>query len=179
MQFKPPFFSELPDIKAGLVLAADKYATRLRAFYNARAIWHRRFYRLGGITVILIGGSLPLIANAEYPGKTLVVSLAGTAVAVLTSLHAFYRWDQSWVLLRRTEHSITAAYWQWRAALPHESAFDTDEAMRSTREFLKTLATIREDEASAFLKDLTFPAATALGQARTTNTSPAGRDQPM
>jgi hypothetical protein len=162
MKFKPP--AALPDLDAqGLVDAADRYARRLQAFYNTRAIWHRRFYRLGGAVVILTGAGLPLLATLDYAGKALVVSLAGTALSVLSGLHAFYRWDQSWVLLRRTEHKITSAYWEWRTALPSDGDAD-GESTRLTREFLGTLAVIRVDEARSFFDKLPSPTAGASRQ---------------
>lgn len=49
--------------------------------------------------------------TTDFAWQPQAVSAAGVSVAVLTGLHAFYRWDQSWVLLRNTERTITAEYW--------------------------------------------------------------------
>jgi uncharacterized protein DUF4231 len=161
VNFTPPFPTELPDGGAkGLMGAANEYALRLRAFYNARAIWHRRFYRLSGMLVILAGAGLPVLANLDYPGKSTVVSLAGMAVAVLTALHAFYRWDQSWILLRHTEGALTAAYWAWRLDVPVDTPADDKDAIVRTKAFLALLAQIRDEESLTFFKGITFPAAT-------------------
>jgi hypothetical protein len=63
MNFRPPFPARLPDPDAvGYPQAVEAYLARLRAFYNTRASWHRRFYRSTGIVVILIGATLPLLA---------------------------------------------------------------------------------------------------------------------
>jgi hypothetical protein len=162
VNFTPPFPMELPDVGAkGLMAAASEYAMRLRAFYNSRAIWHRRFYRLSGMLVILTGAGLPVLANLDYPGKSTVVSLAGMAVAVLTALHAFYRWDQSWILLRHTEGALTAAYWTWRADVPADAQPDDKDAIARTTAFLAQLAHIRDEESLTFFKNITFPAATS------------------
>jgi hypothetical protein len=159
VKFRPPYPDALPDVAAkGLVGAAGEYVTRLRAFYNSRAIWHRRFYRLSGMLVILAGAGLPVLANLDYPGKFTVVSLAGMAVAVLTALNAFYRWDQSWILLRHTEAALTAAYWDWRADIPADA--EDPKAVARTKEFLALLAQIRGEESVTFFKNLTFPATT-------------------
>nr|WP_042180765.1 DUF4231 domain-containing protein [Kibdelosporangium sp. MJ126-NF4]CEL14571.1 hypothetical protein [Kibdelosporangium sp. MJ126-NF4]CTQ88936.1 hypothetical protein [Kibdelosporangium sp. MJ126-NF4] len=160
MHFIPPFPKQLPDISGkGLVAAADEYAIRVRAFYNSRAVWHRRFHRLSGVLIILAGAGLPVLANLEYPAKATVISIAGMAVAVLTGLHAFYHWDQSWILLRTTEGEVTAAYWAWRAALP-PNGDDTDEqTVARTTAFLAQLGQIRTNEASNFFANVTFPAA--------------------
>jgi hypothetical protein len=159
VRFISPYPAKLPDVEqGGLVAAVDGYVTMLRAFYHSRAIWHRRFYRVSGALVILTGAGLPVLANLDYGAKNVVVSLAGTLVAVLAALHGFYRWDQSWILLRNTEITITASYWEWRAAL----AETDDVAARTslTSEFLRTLAKIRDEESLTYFKNLAFPATT-------------------
>jgi hypothetical protein len=55
---------------------------------------------------LLVGAGLPVLTNLDYPGKATVISLAGMVIAVFTGLHAFYRWDQSWILLRNTEGAV-------------------------------------------------------------------------
>lgn len=137
----------------GVVASIEKYALELREFYDSRATWHRRLYRVAGILVILAGTGLPLLANLDYPAKSLVVSLAGTLVAVLTALHAFYRWDQSWVLLRGTESALTKAYLEWQTTRPDE------DDLSSTQRFLELMADLRAQEAVTYFKDLPFPSA--------------------
>src|SRR4051812_40852666 len=96
--FRPPRLTDLPDPAAvGLPAVAEAYVLRVREFYDARAWWNRRLYRLSGVLVILVGAMLPLLSTLEYSYKDLTVSLAGVVVAMMTSLRAFYRWDQSWV----------------------------------------------------------------------------------
>ncbi|HVK26577.1 MAG TPA: DUF4231 domain-containing protein [Actinokineospora sp.] len=158
MKSLPSYLDDLPDVESlGARTAIDAYALRLRGFYHARAIWNRRFYRLSGVLVILTGAALPLLATLEYPGKTLVISLAGAIIALLTGLNAFYRWDQSWVLVRGTEITLTSAYWRWRTS---NDADDIESA--ATQDFLTVLAEVRDHEATAFFKNLTFPSTTPL-----------------
>ncbi|MEU3271468.1 DUF4231 domain-containing protein [Saccharomonospora sp. NPDC006951] len=162
MKFEPPFPDSLPDTDTlGIIGAANTYAIRLRTFYNSRAVWHRRFYRFSGILVIAAGAGLPVVANLDYGAKELVVSLMGTLVALLTALHAFYRWDQSWMLLRHTEMRLTSAYWAWRAALPAADGAPDPATVALTRDFLLALSQIRDQEAVSFFEKLSFPTATA------------------
>jgi len=150
MTFRPPNFKKLPDIKADLPAFAEAYVTRLRAFYDSRAKWHRRFYRFSGIMVILSGAVLPVLASAHYSHKTIVVSSVGVLVAALTGLRAFYRWDQGWVVLRKTEFAIADAYWAWKGSTPHPDD-------KSATELLQAMIKIRQSEAETFFNDLTFP----------------------
>ncbi|HET9893469.1 MAG TPA: DUF4231 domain-containing protein [Streptosporangiaceae bacterium] len=151
MSYRVPNFKKLPDIKSdGLLAFAEAYAQRIRQFYDSRAQWHRRLYRLSGVVVILAGAALPLLATIKYPHQTIVVSSAGVFVSVMTALRAFYKWDQGWVLLRQTEFEISAAYWAWKGDNP-----DPDD--KAASELLLKLKRIREQEAESFFKDLSFP----------------------
>lgn len=124
---------------------------RLRQIYDLRATWHRRLYRFSGILVILAGAGLPLLVTVDYAGKDLVVAVTGVLVALVTALRAFYRWDQSWILLRKTEMAITSALWEWRG---RRSGDDRAAAV----ELLTCVDDIRKYEAESFFKDLAFPA---------------------
>ncbi|WP_460396833.1 DUF4231 domain-containing protein [Actinophytocola sediminis] len=135
---------------ADFVAAAEAYALRLRQVYDLRATWHRRLYRLSGIVVILAGAGLPLLVSIDYAGKDIAISLTGVLVATITSLRAFYRWDQSWILLRKTEMAITSALWTWRC---RPAGSDHDAVL----ELLEQVHEIRKFEAESFFKDLAFP----------------------
>ncbi|QUG99616.1 DUF4231 domain-containing protein [Saccharopolyspora erythraea] len=154
MKFRPPFRHHLPDVaEHGLEHAADIYAQRLRAFYDARARWHRRFYRFSGILVIAVGAGLPILTTQQFPGQDLVISIAGVTVAVSAGLRAFYRWDQSWILLRRTEIALTDAHWQWKAGLGADPVANAE----NTQRFLEELGSLRRQESDSFFQDLSFP----------------------
>jgi len=100
--------------------------------------------------VILAGAILPLLASVQYPHKTFVVSAVGVLVAALTGLRAFYRWEQGWVVLRQTEFAINEAYWAYKGGTPQPDD-------KAASDLLLKLMKIRENEAEAFFKDLTFP----------------------
>lgn len=157
----PQFPDKIAAASGGIVGAADAYGAWLRSFYDTRAKWHRRFYRFSGVMVILTGASLPVLTNLEYPGKTVVISLAGVVVAGLTGLRAFYRWDQSWILLRNTELVVTSAYLAWKTApgnLPStKDEKPTDEQEKAAHAFIDKLGDLREREAAMYFKDMAFP----------------------
>ncbi|MEU6128985.1 DUF4231 domain-containing protein [Saccharopolyspora sp. NPDC047091] len=161
MKFQPPYPGALPDPRSlGYPAAVESYALRLRTFYDSRAAWHRRFFRFSGIAVIIIGAGLPLLVAGDYAGRDLVISAAGVIMAGITALRAFYRWDQSWILLRNTERAITAAWWEWHSRL---DAADVDadsaspEQREITRDFMRRLVDIRKHEAEQFFAEMAFP----------------------
>lgn len=143
---------DLPDhASTDFPAAAEAYVMRLRRVYDLRATWHRRLYRFSGIVVILAGAGLPLMVTLDYGVKNLAVSFTGVLVAVVTGLRAFYRWDQSWILLRKTELSITSALWHWRSREP-----GTDR--EAATELMQRVYDIRKYEVESFFKDLAYPA---------------------
>lgn len=154
----PPELPELPS--ASFTAAAGEYAMRVREFYDRRAHWHRRFYRATGVIVIFTGAALPVLVAPTYPGKQIVVSLAGTLVAALTGLRAFYRWDESWVVMRTTERAVTEAYWHWRTQLDgdHRDGANAETHRAATQALLKRLGELQLHEADIYFKDLSFPA---------------------
>jgi hypothetical protein len=106
--------------------------------------------------VILIGAALPLMATLSYAHKDFVVSLMGVMIAALTALRGFYRWDQSWILLRNTEMAINRAWWDYRAK-------GDDERHESAHALAELLLDIRTQEAEVFFKDMKFPSGKDVG----------------
>jgi Protein of unknown function (DUF4231) len=161
MKFIPPYPEKLSVMDGGVVAMAEEYGLWVRKFYDARANWHRRLYRLSGILVILTGASLPVLTSFEYPGKAMVISVAGLVVAGFTGLRAFYRWDQSWILLRNTEIAVTTAYLEWRANPDNFPATKddpvTDAHEKAAHMFIGKLGEMRQQEAAMYFKDLSFP----------------------
>ena len=143
----------IPDIDTvGLVQAADKYATDLIEFYSTRAWWHRKFYRLTGIAIIVTSASLPVLTSLNYPGKALSISILGVVITAITALGVFYQWDRSWVLLRSTEILITREYLE---ALPIGSRQADDPAIQeAARRLLVKLSEIRLREADEFFEQI-------------------------
>lgn len=157
----PEFPSHIAEMNDGVVATADAYGAWLRSFYDTRARWHRRFYRLSGVLVILTGAALPVLTNLDYPGKTVTISLSGVVVAGLTGLRAFYRWDQSWILLRNTEMAVTAAYLTWKTT-PGNFPVTEEVTAKEVQEkaagaFIDKLGELRQREATMYFKDMAFP----------------------
>ncbi|MGK5732166.1 DUF4231 domain-containing protein [Streptomyces sp. URMC 124] len=139
----------------GFTAAAEQYVLEVIDFYDVRAAWHRRLYRLSGALVILVGTALPVLTALDFPGKSAAIAGAGLLVAATTALKSFYRWDVSWILLRETEIELTRVYLAWRAGA---SAPDrSDGSPRSAHALLDAVFRIRGRESSEFFKNLPDP----------------------
>lgn len=157
--FMTPRFGAAKDVKtdAEFINEVEKYVLKLRDFYDSRARWHRRFYRLSTVFIILLGAALPLEAGLDYPYKEVLLSISGVVIAALTALRAFYHWDQFWVLHRNTEMTITQCYLRWKASSVGPSNDDDSviEARKKTiLNLVEEIIKIREDEAGSFFKAL-------------------------
>ncbi|MFF7725170.1 DUF4231 domain-containing protein [Streptomyces sp. NPDC008001] len=141
--------------EAGFTDAAERYVLEVIDFYNVRAAWHRRFYRLSGAVVILVGAALPVLTALDFPGKSGAISAAGFLVAITTALKSLYRWDVSWILLRETEIELTRVYLQWRAGGIGPDRGDA--SSRSANALLDEVFRIRRRESSQFFKNLPDP----------------------
>jgi uncharacterized protein DUF4231 len=176
----PKFEADKIESYEEFIAAVEKYVLRTRDFYDSRARWHRRFFRLSTILIILIGASLPLAAASTYPHREFVLGTAGVVIAGLTGLRAFYHWDQFWVLNRNTEMLITRLYLAWKASNinPPEPGRVNGEGKnkktalalvdyivriredgerkkkKAALELVEYIVKIREDEAGAFFKVL-------------------------
>jgi hypothetical protein len=154
-KFTPPKFEDWQSTTPErFAEQAEAYFLRVRDFYDARARWHRRFYRVSGILVIVLGGALPLLASSSWESKDVLVSLTGFVVASVTALRGFYRWDASWVLLRGTEIALTRHYLAWKGVQNEQAT--TDDRRAAALTLLDKLLDIREDESKSFFKDLPF-----------------------
>jgi hypothetical protein len=159
LKFVTPKFEGL-NIKSypDFIAAVEKYVLRARDFYDARARWHRRFYRLSTVLIILIGALLPLQAGLNYPHKEVLLGISGVTIAALTALRSFYHWDQFWVLNRETERLITRSYLEWKASNIHQPEPGDNTAIEAHKkaalELVDHIVQIREDEAGSFFRVL-------------------------
>jgi hypothetical protein len=154
----PKFDSTNIKSQPEFIAAVENYVLRTRDFYDARARWHRRFYRLSTVLIILVGAWLPLGAGLDYSHKDVVLGISGVAVAALTALRSFYHWDQFWVLNRNTEMLITRSYLVWKASninqLEPGDNMAIEERNKAALELVDYIVRIRESEAGSFFKVL-------------------------
>ncbi|MFG2631971.1 DUF4231 domain-containing protein [Streptomyces sp. NPDC048473] len=159
-RFRAPALHEFLNVADGeLDAAVELYVQRLRHFYDARARWHRRGYRISGIAVIVIGALLPLLATSQFAHKELLLSLVGVTISAVTALRSFYRFDQSWILLRNTEIAISHAYLKWKLAR-HGAAGEPrspEQGETDTHALIDMIMRIRRDEAESFFSELPTP----------------------
>jgi len=163
----PPPAPEPPDPARAAAATAcraivDTEVRALRDRYRRRANSHQLYYRLGGLTTLILGVTLPLLAGLRFSHRDIAISIVSITVAALTGLREFYRWDDMWSLLRRTENALTDALLRWELAISEiiqsvDPAAGPHDCYTATEELLATVRTIRDSETERFFGALRSP----------------------
>jgi hypothetical protein len=74
----------------------EKYVDPRIGWYKNHTATPRWMFRLAGISTILLSVTLPALAAGHFSHKELIVSAVSIAIAALTGLGSFYRWERTW-----------------------------------------------------------------------------------
>ncbi|WP_017622105.1 DUF4231 domain-containing protein [Nocardiopsis chromatogenes] len=133
---------------------------RLRDEYRRRADRALLLFRLSGTALILLGAAMPLFAIADYPYKAAAVSVAGVAMSLSASLHAFFRWDRQWRLLRGAQLDLEDAHLEWSLAAVDPGTAGPERDARiaeADRSLFERYRAIRGAETEKFFSLVEFP----------------------
>jgi len=147
----------------GPELGADvpEAVLRMRDRYRRRADRGLMLFRLSGAVLIVLGGVMPVLTVADYPFKTAVVSVAGVAISLSAGLHAFFRWDRQWQLLRNAQFRLEEAYLEWSLQVAKVHGLSEEERRkmlaRADRKLFDQYRSVRNGESKEFFALLHFP----------------------
>lgn len=150
------------EILQELAAFVDTNVGQGRRWYAQHTFWPRLWFRVVGAAVILLSVSLPLLATQEFPSKSLVVSLVGVLVALLSGLAAFFRWDESWRsnIGARMEVEHLLAVWDLRM-LEARHAADAEQgiatAVQATRDLLEAVRQVHVGNTQSFFQNVRLP----------------------
>ena len=138
---------------------------RLRDRYRSRADRGVLFFRVSGTVLVVVGAIMPVLAIADYPFKAAAVAAAGITMSLSSSLHAFFRWDRQWQILRAAQFRLDDSYMEWRLRVHEAGGLPDGEREtlweKADRELLKRYQAVRQEESEGFFSLLDFPARTA------------------
>lgn len=84
---------------------------------HTRARISRWLFRLSGVSVLLLGASLPILSAMDGELNKVTVTIIGASIGLISSFSAFYRWSDRWRIYRRAELDIEAALRSWELAV--------------------------------------------------------------
>lgn len=168
-------------MEAELVSQADQEAeealTQMEArarelktrFIDPRIEWYQnhtaapRFcFRWAGIITIICSVTLPAIAVAEFPYKALALSLMSIAVAALTGLSSFYKWERTWRANSTAQVALQQHVAKWELELANArllvAAQDrANHVYKATSDLLVNAGNVVTSESEGFFSGLSFP----------------------
>jgi hypothetical protein len=144
-------------------------------FYKTNTKTPRVLFRVSGVTTILFGATLPALAAGNLDNKnlallgftiainkTVVVSILSIAIAVLTGVASFFRWESTWHGNSTTQVAIEQFCAKWELELLNAEACLAPETRikhiyLATDDLLANVQAAISAETEGFFSNLRFP----------------------
>ena len=131
-------------------------------WYQNHTAGPRFCFRWAGITTILCSVTLPAIASAGFPYKTLVLSFMSIAVAALTGLSSFYKWERTWRANSTAQVALQQHVAKWELELANARLLispqeRTNHIYKATSDLLVNAGNVVTSESEGFFSGLSFP----------------------
>jgi hypothetical protein len=137
----------------------DNYVKKTSEWYQRKKRGPRRLYKLSVGVTIVGGASIPLLASFEGPLFRLAVGVLGAAIAVVSGLSSFYRWERKWQIFAAAQFELEHALRVWELRLVDaRSNRSQDEALKliqaGTEQLLELTRRVRDAETNEFFTTL-------------------------
>jgi hypothetical protein len=164
-----PRFADNDDRFSKLVEEAQaikaRYIDPEYKWYRTHLHWPFAFFRGAGLITIVLGVTLPAIAGtpeAVLHAKSLILSVMSVAIAALTGLRSFYRWEHSWrgrVLVKLALEGLSAK-WELeiaRARLLVNPKDRLELVYSATNDLIADVRNVCSSETKEFFTGMQFP----------------------
>jgi hypothetical protein len=133
-----------------------------RQWFKTHAPQQAYPFRIAGVLLILLSVSVPFIAAQTALWKDTVLSIMTLAIAALTGLSAFFRWEYAWQSYRQTQYALDRMLnmWEFKIVEARHQADPQraiDMALRSTEQLLTDAANITSSETAEYFKHVQMP----------------------
>jgi len=137
----------------------DKYVNSRIHWYETHTTAPRNIYRLVGVSTIILSVTLPALSSTDFDHKGLVISAMSFAIAALTGLGSFYRWERTWRGNRTAQMALEQAVGKWELELKRaEFVLPSDErvihVIKATDDLLANTGTVVSSESEGFFSNL-------------------------
>jgi len=129
-------------------------------WYSTHTAWPRVAFRLAGVIVVIGSLLLPVItAVKDLPFRDGLLTTVSLAVAIVSSLSTFYRWDSTWQTRTKAAWELRGLLAKWELALKFaETAENPLEAARSaTQKLFDDSLDVIGSETNQFFTTVKFP----------------------
>jgi Protein of unknown function (DUF4231) len=140
----------------------EQYVDIRISYYKDHTKIPRWMFRIAGVMTILLSVTLPALAAAVLPYKELILSAVSIAIAALTGLSSFYRWDRTWSGNSSAQVALEQHVAKWELELTNAQyvvPFDQRilHAYQATNDLLINARSVVSSESSGFFSGLQFP----------------------
>lgn len=128
-------------------------------WYSTHTTWPRICFRVAAVIVVVGSLALPAIATATWAHHQLVLTVVSLAVAILSSLSTFFKWDSTWQSRTKTVIDLQGFLAKWELALRSaEMAPNPSEAaLTATQELFNDVFNTVGSETKQFFSTVKWP----------------------
>jgi hypothetical protein len=142
-------------------LQAQYIGTRI-AWYRTHTAGPRFWFRWAGIITIVFSVTLPALAAAKFPYKELALSVMSIAIAALTGLSSFYKWERTWRANSTAQITLEqhVAKWELEPTNARLLVSPQDRAThvyKATSDLITNAGNVVTSESEGFFSGLSFP----------------------
>lgn len=138
----------------------DKEVRPCQAWYESHYTWPRVVFRIAGTIVIVSSVLLPVVASLKaLPYREAALITLSMAVAIPTSLNAFFRWDSTWRSRTRTEGDLRGLLAAWELRLKGADLSDNpaQAALAATERLFREAYALVASETDQFFATVRWP----------------------
>ena len=135
-------------------------------WYDSHKGWPRLLFRTGGLIVVVGSLLLPVIA-AQKPdeNRDLILTTVSLAVAIMSSLNAFFRWDGTWRSRTRAAYALQGLLgtWEFRLKAAADAENPRAAALAATESLINDAFALVGSETDEFFATVRWPEAPRPG----------------
>lgn len=149
-----------------IVISANKvkeeYVDTRIQYYKSHTAGPRIWFRAAGIATIVLSATLPALAAGSFVHKELILSTISIAVAALTGLSSFYRWERTWSGNSTSQLALEQAVAKWELELANAKLLvpadqRVQHVYQATNDLLTNARTVASSQSEGFFSGLQFP----------------------
>lgn len=153
--------SEFDRFENGLRQLVNEQVVPCYKWYSTHMMWPGVMFRGGGMVIVIGSLSLPAIAASPMPNREIVLTVVSLAVAIISSLNAFFKWDATWRSRTRAAYALQGllATWEFNLAAARQSKEPEQCALKATESLFKAAFVLVGSETDEFFANIRWPEA--------------------
>jgi type IV secretory pathway VirB2 component (pilin) len=133
-------------------------------WHKNHAKWHKIYFRVFGVLIIILSTSIPFVVAREFDNKNVVISIIALGIAALSGINSFFHWQNSWRSYIKTYFALKYLASQWELQIlriEQETDFQKarESALTATENLINGANSFTETDIEDFFKNIELPPA--------------------